>query len=263
MFDGCTSLTQVYKLMPLTLQPYCYANMYSGCTSLNFSATQTSTCKEGFRVPFSGTGTTASNALNNMLYNTGGTFSGTPNINTTYFTQADLIELWPTPIYELPASTTFNGTSTYIDTGLTLLDMDKDFCVFVDFQATFKGGKQRTLIHCQIESNPYPGFCIDFASNNIRYNYFGRTDKRSDQNRHKAIIVHTGGTTRSCTWYIDSTTGTAWTGERAYTNNTLHFLIGCYQTTSGTKDRFFQGTIYDLKVYDGILSQSQINALMS
>ena len=50
------------------------------------SQTKTGTYQTAYRIPTSGTGTTATYALNNMFKNTGGTFTGTPTINTTYYT---------------------------------------------------------------------------------------------------------------------------------------------------------------------------------
>ena len=85
MFHGCTSLTTAPALPAITLEEQCYYSMFYGCTSLKFSATQTGDYTQAYRVPTSGTGTIASNALNDMFTNTGGTFKGTPAINTTYY----------------------------------------------------------------------------------------------------------------------------------------------------------------------------------
>lgn len=264
MFDGCTSLNKLYKLMPTTLQPYCYANMYSGCTSIVLSATRTSTYNEGYRVPFADIGTTATGALDNMFTGTGGTFTGTPVINTSYFTNTTLITIYPTPLYELTGTTTFDGTSTYFDTGLTIMDKDKDFTVFISFKADIITGTQRTILHSQIETNPWPGFCIDIQNSNFRYNYFGPTSKKGDtKNIHKIVITHTAGDLRTCTWYLDSTVATSWTGTRTYTNNTKSLLIGCYRDDSLNLGRYFQGTIYGVKVYDAVLSAAEISELIT
>ena len=40
-------------------------------------------------MPSSGTGTTGTNALTNMFTDTGGTFTGTPEINITYYLSSD------------------------------------------------------------------------------------------------------------------------------------------------------------------------------
>ena len=85
MFNGCTSLTQVPALPATTLANYCYFQMFQGCTSLKLSTTQTGEYTQEYRIPPSGTGTTASLSLNNMFASTGGTFTETPEINKTYY----------------------------------------------------------------------------------------------------------------------------------------------------------------------------------
>ena len=85
MFNGCSALTQVPALPATTLEIYCYAYMFDGCTSLKFSTTKTDEYTQEYRIPSSGTGTTTTNALSDMFASTGGTFKGTPKINTTYY----------------------------------------------------------------------------------------------------------------------------------------------------------------------------------
>ena len=85
MFEHCTSLTQAPALPAITLADYCYGYMFCGCTSLKLSTTQTGEYTQEYRIPSSGTGTTATNALSSMFSYTGGTFKETPAINTTYY----------------------------------------------------------------------------------------------------------------------------------------------------------------------------------
>ena len=85
MFYGCTSLTQAPALPATSLIPSCYQRMFNGCTRLKLSTTQTGEYTVAYRIPTTGTGTTAGNALSNMFTGTGGTFKGTPSINTTYY----------------------------------------------------------------------------------------------------------------------------------------------------------------------------------
>ena len=85
MFNGCTSLTQAPAFPATTLEISCYYGMFNGCTSLKLSSTKTGEYTQEYRIPTTGTGTTASNALTNMFAVTGGTFTGTPEINTTYY----------------------------------------------------------------------------------------------------------------------------------------------------------------------------------
>ena len=85
MFYGCTALTQAPALPATTLKRECYYNMFQGCTGLKLSSTQTGEYTQEYRIPSSGTGKTATNALSNMFASTGGTFTGSPAINTTYY----------------------------------------------------------------------------------------------------------------------------------------------------------------------------------
>ena len=89
MFADCTSLTQAPALPATTLANECYSNMFNGCTSLKLSATQTGEYIQEYRIPTTGTGTTANDALTNMFTNTGGNFLGAPEINTTYYLSTD------------------------------------------------------------------------------------------------------------------------------------------------------------------------------
>lgn len=88
MFTGCTSLVTLPALPATALTSYCYYYMFNGCTALKLSATRTGAYQYSFRIPTSGTGTTQTNyyAMNYMFEGTGGTFTGTPSINTTYYT---------------------------------------------------------------------------------------------------------------------------------------------------------------------------------
>ena len=85
MFQSCNSLTQVPALPATTFKRECYYKMFDGCTGLKLSSTQTGEYTQEYRIPSSGTGKTATNALSNMFTSTGGTFTGSPAINTTYY----------------------------------------------------------------------------------------------------------------------------------------------------------------------------------
>ena len=85
MFYDCTSLAQVPALSATKLKNYCYRYMFQDCSKIKLSSTQTDEYTQEYRIPSSGTGTTATNALTYMFISTGGTFTGTPEINTTYY----------------------------------------------------------------------------------------------------------------------------------------------------------------------------------
>ena len=85
MLSGCSNLTTAPELPATTLADYCYQYMFNDCTNIKLSETQTGEYQTAYRIPTSGTGTTGTKSLSNMFQNTGGTFTGTPTINTTYY----------------------------------------------------------------------------------------------------------------------------------------------------------------------------------
>ena len=85
MFSGCTALTQAPALPATTLAANCYGYMFYKCTALKLSSTQTEEYTVEYRIPSSGIGTTGTDSLIDMFTGTGGTFKGTPEINTTYY----------------------------------------------------------------------------------------------------------------------------------------------------------------------------------
>ena len=91
MFRGCTSLTTAPSLPATTLAASCYSYMFNGCTSIKLAISKSREYDKEYRIPKSGNGLTASSALNNMFMQTGGTFTGTPSINTTYYTSNTIV----------------------------------------------------------------------------------------------------------------------------------------------------------------------------
>lgn len=86
MFYGCTSLTSLPELPATTLSGACYFGMFGNCTGIKLSTTQTAEYKTSWRIPLSGTiPSEPSNWGHDMFNGTGGTFTGDPSINTTYY----------------------------------------------------------------------------------------------------------------------------------------------------------------------------------
>nr|DAM83327.1 MAG TPA: hypothetical protein [Bacteriophage sp.] len=85
MFYGCKSLTTAPSLPATTLAYGCYSSMFRDCKKIKLSTTASGTYTKAYRIPKSGTGEISSQSLDNMFANTGGTFTGTPTINTTYY----------------------------------------------------------------------------------------------------------------------------------------------------------------------------------
>ncbi len=85
MFKNCTLLTTIPSL-PATDLVNSYTSMFNGCTNIKLSTEQIGEYQTPYRIPTSGTGVErGTNSLTDMFANTGGTFVGTPEINTTYY----------------------------------------------------------------------------------------------------------------------------------------------------------------------------------
>jgi len=69
------------------LASYCYVEMFKGCLAFKVSTTNIGSYTYAWRIPTSGTGTTATEWNIDMLAYTGGTFTGDPTINTTYYVE--------------------------------------------------------------------------------------------------------------------------------------------------------------------------------
>ena len=136
MFSGCASLTQAPALPATTLMNYCYNNMFRGCARLKLSSTRTGEYTQEYRIPSSGTGTTATRALDAMFTSTGGTFTEKPVINTTYYLSSDNMIVRETEI------ATLNGyVGTMIDAHSVILPSStegstKQFKITVDDSGT-------------------------------------------------------------------------------------------------------------------------------
>lgn len=91
MFRNCTGLTALNALPSISPKTSCYASMYAGCSNIKISETQVDEYQTAYRIPPTGTASTLSGALNSMFSETGGTFTGTPTVNTTYYTSNTIV----------------------------------------------------------------------------------------------------------------------------------------------------------------------------
>ena len=85
MFMGCTSLVAIPSLQADWIPTNCYYGMFKGCEKIKLSTTKTGEYTTEYRIPPSGTAGNTQGALNSMFTDTGGTFTGTPSVNTTYY----------------------------------------------------------------------------------------------------------------------------------------------------------------------------------
>ena len=65
--------------------------MFYNCSKIKISTTKVGSYINDYRVPTVGTGTVSTDSLLDMFSSTGGTFTGTPVINTTYYTENTIV----------------------------------------------------------------------------------------------------------------------------------------------------------------------------
>ena len=103
MFENCVELIALPKLYSLELKASKvfttitgdYVKMFNGCSKIKLSETPSAEYINEYRIPYTGTGTVnatgGADPLSNMFTGTGGTLTGTPIINTTYYTSNEVI----------------------------------------------------------------------------------------------------------------------------------------------------------------------------
>ena len=91
MYRDCINITTLPKLYATNIESSCYRYMFSGCSNIKLSTTQDSEYVNEYRIPFIGEGTGGGSAVGNMFMSTGGTYTGDPQINTTYYTSNQLV----------------------------------------------------------------------------------------------------------------------------------------------------------------------------
>ena len=125
MFNGCTALTQAPALPATILADHCYGYMFNNCSKIKLSTTMTEEYTQPYRIPITGTASSVTEPVTSMFYGTGGTFTGSPSINTTYYLsntntmkpQVDLIAITASNIADY--FTVANGTYYFNGDGTT------------------------------------------------------------------------------------------------------------------------------------------------
>lgn len=170
-------------------------------------------------------------------------------------------------LYTLPETTTFNGTSDYIDTGIQLFNTRKDFTIVVS--ATFDSfSSSECLLHCMNENSPYPGISID-GNNGLRICYTGSSSLTTTlgavANVSAIALRYVAGVLDAIMYKNsnDKIVSVTIAGSPTYVKVTQNLLLGAYQTTNGTKGRYFSGTINNFDIYDVAIDDSNMATLLA
>ena len=170
-------------------------------------------------------------------------------------------------VYSLPESTTFDGTN-YIDTGIQLFDTLKDFTILLDYEEGVNIGSA-TIFHCINEISPYPGLCIQRNSDNVGdYVIGGRSSGGANfamitSVATRVAITCTGGSITGGKYVENGDIVTVSISANSGTIFEKNLLLGCYQTASGNRGRYWKGTINKFDVYFSVLSDVEIDAWLT
>lgn len=200
-------------------------------------------------------------------YTLSGTLAvGTSTITVTYLSftdDFDVVVSVSDVLYKLPQATTFNGTSDYIDTGVALHESDIDYTIMLDFEQAVSPGTNRVIFHCMHEESPYNGVDIDFKNATTSRIVYKSTAKSvggiTYPYTERLVVTHVAESGVYNIYRYSSKNGYE-TSQINYTfvSITENAILGAYQTTDGTKGRFFNGTINRCEVYSSVKSQSAI-----
>ena len=168
-----------------------------------------------------------------------------------------------TALYELAEAKTFNGTSDYLDTGVTLLsenDLSKDWTMLIDFTPTAL--TQASIIHCMTETSGWPGMYLSLTTTGAIQMVFPNGSANNNivtvtaNQRIKFVIKKVGNT---FTIYNSSMSSlhTATTNKINTTPNAV--LLGAIQVYNNGQgvtqySRYFKGTIHKFKIVEGDMS---------
>lgn len=198
---------------------------------------------------------------------------GTSTITVTYegkTTTFDVVVSTPV-LYALPEAKTFNGSSDYVNTGVKLLSVDRDFTItFTAVNGTVD--VDDPIFHCMTEELPYPGLSLQRVQGNSSYQIGGLVTSLTatvcswaSGKTNKCVFRHTAGTSN---YIFSSKTDTTLhptitvTAESGHVTTDKNLLIGCYQQTDGTLGRFWNGTVNDFTIYDRVLTDDEVAAYL-
>ena len=162
-------------------------------------------------------------------------------------------------LYSLPSAVTFNGSSDYIDTGLTLFAENTDFTIAIEFTGDGNAANMSTLFHCVYEQNPWPGVSIDVNSNKYRFYDMVTTGiSAADTSKHRIVAVK-DAISGKIKLYSDAIDNVLIKSSNVTTTHNSPLTLGAKTLVDGTKVNFWGGTIHNCFVYSRQLTTDEIN----
>lgn len=201
----------------------------------------------------------------------------------------------PTPTYFTGSSSATAPHKAYIDTGVKLFDTQKDFTIYLEYEPYGTPTTAGTpVIHCRYNSGNYRGLALTYDTTYSGWRLYGNTGVNSgnlldsttasisdtnpiDNNWHYRILIRfknglpdriinlqDGKSDSEVAGYNNFKDYQLWTDTSgnaypAWASHTRNLLLGCYETTSGSRSKYYKGWIYQCKVWNGTaLTDEQI-----
>lgn len=175
------------------------------------------------------------------------------------------------PVYTLSQTTTFDGIDDYIDTGIQLFDTSKNATVFIDLESASSSGG--VCLNCMQGTSPWRGLGIQQQSNYYRLcgagsangNYIENTTLNASADvRQKMIITIANGVPTSVDILSNGSKVTHSLESSTFTQLIDRTLtLGAEVLDNGTIRNYWNGTIYQCKIWFRNLSDSEKNELFS
>lgn len=166
-------------------------------------------------------------------------------------------------IYQLPKETTFNGVSDYINTGIKLFDVAQTFTLYVRADLSQGTSYYSPVFHCMYEQSPYYGLALQnryLLGNGSATNQYSPSQFLAQDNQRIVVVFDNGIMTQA---YYRQVTNPLIINENHFNDvmKQANLILGAYQRVDGAIGRYWQGTIYEFKIYDRVLSDVEINNL--
>lgn len=169
-------------------------------------------------------------------------------------------------IYVMDGPVTFNGTSDYIETGIKLGEVDRDYTILVDIANIAGVGNQYTILNYMNEATPYPGLVVRMSGTEIEatLGVGARLFLTTGLNASPCRLAFVRDTTRNKYigyWTINGEIQSV-IGSNAFHSSSQTLTIGSSKNASNVPWRFFKGTINRFKLYDKVLPEERITRFL-
>lgn len=177
------------------------------------------------------------------------------NLTETENDEIDLYAVWGEEAFSSAGATVFNGSNTYIDSGIKLFDTNnvtKDFVVVFRVTTRTSTGGQATIVSAMDETgSPYPGM-VYRVSSSTQNELIGNATKSSEKsNKHDVTTEQVVISRESGVLYLRIGSGTK-TKVIDFSTLTKMFddtvVFGAGSNGSGGYRRWFKGTVENMAV---------------